>query len=55
MKTTKQETLVKITTPNARRIKKVCKSVKLTPEFLVNDILSRLSFIISVKPKEYEI
>lgn len=54
MKTAKQkQTVITLTNNNARRIKKVCKSVKLSPEFLVNDILSRIDLVVVVKPKEY--
>lgn len=55
MKNASQNISIVLTAQNAKCIKKVCKSVNLTPERLINDLLSRLTIIVSVKPKEYEL
>lgn len=56
MKNTKQnQTVITLSKDNAKRVKKVCASVKLSPEFLVNDLLSRIDLVVVVKPKEYQL
>ena len=55
MKTASQNVVIKLTPSNAKKLKKACKCVNLTPEFLVNDLLSKITITIAVKPKEYEL
>lgn len=53
MKTASQNAVITLTPSNTKKLKKACKLVNLTTEFLVNDLLSKITITICVKPKEY--